>query len=108
MQYNRCVSYFYCINILLMHIDVEFFSLRVDTNRKSELQPLQGFSANFEECIVKGFARQVSHHTEESDRTMHSVSYVCAQASVTQVRRTLTNNTILLISLLIVLSLIIL
>jgi len=48
---------------------------------KTALQPLQGYSAIFEECIVKGFARQVSHHTDEKDRTMHSGAYACAQGS---------------------------
>lgn len=48
---------------------------------KTALQPLQGYSAIFEECIVKGFARQVSHHTDEKDRTMHSGAYACAQDS---------------------------
>ena len=35
----------------------------------------------FEECIVKGFARQIRQHTDEKDRTMHSGAYACAQDS---------------------------
>jgi hypothetical protein len=42
---------------------------------KTALQPLQGYSAIFKECIVKGFATQVSHHTDEKDRTMHSGAF---------------------------------
>ncbi len=30
---------------------------------------------------MKGFARQVSHHTDEKDRTKHSGTYACAQGS---------------------------
>jgi len=64
-----------------MNIFIGFGALRVDTIRKTTLQSLQGYSAIFEECIVKGFARQVSHHTDEKDRTMHSGAYAYAQDS---------------------------
>ena len=82
-----------------MNIFIWFVVLRVDTTRKTAIQPLQGYSAIFEECIVKGFARQVSHHTEEQDRTMHSGAYACAQHSsrsgASSMRTFLTDNVIL-------------
>jgi hypothetical protein len=64
-----------------MNIFIGFDALRVDTIMRTALQPLQGYSAIFEECIVKGFARQVSHHTDNTDRTMHSGAYAGAQGS---------------------------
>ncbi|MDD4573962.1 MAG: hypothetical protein PHR69_07085, partial [Sphaerochaeta sp.] len=79
-------------------------ALRVDTHVKTAIQPLQGCSAIFEECVVEGFARQVSHHSDGTDRTMHS--------GATSVRSILADNMILanlllIISLIIVVSLII-
>lgn len=53
----------------------------------------------FEECIVKGFARQVSHHTDENDRTMHSYAKTGADGSSRSgaypMRSFLTDNVIL-------------
>ena len=70
-----------------MNIFIGFRVLRVDTIGKTTLQPLQGYSAMFEECIVKGFATQVSNHTDKKDRTMHSGAY--------PMRSFLTDNVIL-------------
>lgn len=49
---------------------------------------------------MEGFARQVSNHSEETDRTMHSGAYACAQgpspSGASQMRSFLTDNVILL------------
>lgn len=48
---------------------------------------------------MKGFAVQVSNHTEEQDRTIHSGSYASAKASspsgASSMRTLLSNNVIL-------------